>query len=129
MTGVYGSILLQFPELFQDGEYFEMEPRINAGYDKNNEPEMLRVVVQNFASSVTKSNQHLVNMSQKKMWCDKELIGGRFVKVDNTVFRLVRENEWGNEGGFFYHIIERLIGDNGANTESITFNTGKNAFS
>ena len=135
MGSIYGDTLLHFAEQYQSMTYFNMIPRVNSGYDpildQNGnpvEPEIIQAIIHALRpKTVTDSNGNLVTSKGLEIWSMRELTPGYFVNDTVDTFRILPENKWAREAGFFAYGIERVVGDNGVTTD-ITFDRGTSDF-
>ena len=122
MGGVYGSILVHFPELAIQLPYFNQEARIGAGYEPPTDCRYITCIRQvrrgrtlsgvmkneaNSISPVLKINDTLTICSLE------ELVVGWFTIYKKEVYRIARQVDWEREAGFFYYGVEKLIGNDG----------------
>jgi hypothetical protein len=124
MSGVYGSMLLSFPEQKRAFKYFDMDPQINSGYIPDPIQPTILGILQNDVSMVKDSNGNLVQIDHMFLWTEAKLDLGKFVSFDNTVYRITPGNNWSFEGSFYRYGISRLVGDNGTSTDTTVFNYG-----
>jgi hypothetical protein len=139
MNGLYGNMMSYFQGQFIDLEYFDMLPKINAGYDdtKTKEGETaittdFRGCFQNLASNEVKdSNGNISTVISGNLWSDIKLELGIFVKnpEENPIYRVKKDNPWNREGGFYYYDVIQVVGDDGKITKDIIFNKGEGNFS
>lgn len=112
MRNLYPGILAM-PQLFQKAKLFNQSPLVNGGYDKKTPPIDIRVIFRDETSAVKTEGGVLVRTRKKTIWSRKELPAGAFIWFENLVFRIVTDNDWGLQRGFFIYEIEKVIGDNG----------------
>lgn len=117
MSGFYGSMLLGWSELRQPMEHFDMDPKINDGYDEANFLGIIYGIIQNDSSGVKVQNGNLVRYVEDFLYYDEELKSGTFIKVKGYIYRLVLDNEWPSQGGFYRYILNKLVGSNGSDVE------------
>lgn len=130
MSGVYGEVLTAFPEQWMDALYFDMNPEMGSGFGPRMNVTMIQIIDQNYIGSVIEKNGfNLVAKDNNWVWSDIELQPGRFLDIDGKVYRLTKHNNWNREAGFWAHEVEKVVGDNGANTEDSPINSGANLFS
>ena len=111
--GVYGDMLLFWPEQLREMQYFNMLPKINSGFTVDSSSVKIWGVIQNAASAIKESNGNLISSDHMNLWTETKLTRGWFILFDSTTFRIVNGNDWPNEGGFYMYTIERVVGDNG----------------
>ena len=112
--GVYSpNMLMHFPEQFIKVPYFDMQPLINDNYGSRENQVNINCIVQNLGSGVKDSNGHIVRNSRNYLWSTRELTPGKFVEWNSRVFRLVVDNDWVREGGFYNYSMEKLVGSDG----------------
>lgn len=122
---MYGNTLDAWAELKEVFTYFSQDPRNGDGYT-NRSAEVNKVgVVQNLASGVVDSNGHLVNTDNRMLWIDEELTTGWFIRRQGVVYRIMVDNDWNQEMGFFSYSLERVIGANGDTQTEPPWNTGE----
>ncbi len=130
MSGIYGDFLIAFPEQFRSTLLYEMKPKINGGWERVNNSELtIRGIVQHTGASHLKdSNGNLVESSGLELWTDTQGLNGRFTTLGKKVYRLTSNNDWTNEGGFVRYTLEKVVGNNGSESENTTWNIGSNNF-
>jgi hypothetical protein len=137
--GVYGNMMSYFQVQFIDLEYFDMLPKINAGYDITKDKEgnvngvhlAFRGCFQNLTGNEAKdSNGNLVYVVSGDLWSDTKLSLGLFVKnpLEAFIYRLQRENAWNKEGEFYSYKVVQVVGDDGTLTNDIIFDKGEDKF-
>jgi hypothetical protein len=110
---VYGEMLLSFPEQFINVPYFDMQPLINDSYGQRENQVSINCIIQNKTSGVKDSNGNLVRNSSYYLWATRKLIAGKFIEWQGHIYRLIVDNDWLREGGFWSYEIEKLVGSNG----------------
>ena len=129
MSGVYGEMLLYFPEQFRSGTYFDQQPLINSGFTRGEDPppeEPITGVFQNNITDIHDKNGNLVKRKGLYFWTQTLLDEGKFIRFESVVYRIVAGNDWPSEGGFYEYPIERVGADNGDDATEPSFNTGSN---
>jgi hypothetical protein len=111
--GVYGDMLMHFPEQFREMQYFDMLPKINSGFTVDGSATTIWAVIQNAASAIKESNGNLISSDHMNLWTETKLKRGAFILFENVTFRIVNGNDWPSEGGFYMYTVERVVGDNG----------------
>ena len=111
--GVYGEMMLFWPEQFREMQYFDMMPGINSGFAVDTPAVTIYGVIQNAASTIKESNGNLISSDHMTLWTETKLERGKFILFDSITFRIVNGNDWPTEGGFYMYTIERVVGDNG----------------
>lgn len=111
--GVYGDMLMHFPEQFREMQYFDMLPKINSGFTVDGSATMIWAVIQNAATAIKESNGNLISSDHMNLWTETKLKRGAFILFESITFRIVNGNDWPSEGGFYMYTIERVVGDNG----------------
>lgn len=131
MAGIYGDTLLAWPEQQQAITVYEMTPGINGGWTvtPDSQIKVLGVYQHTRGAQIKDSNGNLVNSQGTEFWTHTGNLDGKFVSKDNAVYRLHSSNDWNREGGFFRYGLEKLVGNNGTESDNSTWNTGLNSFS
>lgn len=135
MGSIYGDTLLCFPEQFRALAYFNMIPRVNSGYDPILDgfdqpipPVSIQAIIHALRpKTVEDSNGNLVTQKGLEIWTMQELTPGYFINDTVDTFRILPENTWAREAGFYAYGIDRVVGDNGVSTP-ITFDRGTSDF-
>lgn len=133
---IYGDILVSFPEQFETVQYFNQIPNINSGYtqlvDNDNNPILytnIQIIKHNIEpDEVVERNGNLVSQNCFDIWTMETLTNGWFVLIDNEVFRVQISHDWQKQAGFIAYHVNRLTGDDGTLTNTITFDTGEDKF-
>lgn len=130
MSGVYGDMLLFFPEQFRDLTVFEMEPGINGGWTKTaNSDQRITGVFQNTSGNRIKDgNGNLVNSGGLELWTATQNLAGKFTNHEGQVYRINVNTNWNFEGGFQKYSLEKVVGNNGTESDNTTWNTGAGSF-
>lgn len=130
MSGVYGDMLLFFPEQFRDLTVFEMEPGINGGWTKTaNSDQRITGVFQNTSGNRIKDgNGNLVYSGGLELWTAEQNLAGKFTMYEGQVYRINVNANWNHEGGFQKYSLEKVVGNNGTESDNTTWNTGAGSF-
>lgn len=130
MAGIYGDMLLCFAEQQRTVSVYDMTPRINGGWDIADSPEIsVAGIFQNTGGSRIKDgNGNLVRGDSCEFWTSAGNLDGKFIRKDGSVFRLQGGNDWSFEGGFFRYSLEKVAGNNAAESDDASWNLGGNSF-
>ena len=134
---VYGDMLLYFPEQRRSLAVYDMTPKINGGWDKVTDPQTGKVITQtitgvfqNTAGDQTRdSNGNLVHTKGMELWTETGGLADKFTEYQGSTYRLKSDNDWESEGGFFRYQLEKVVGNNGTESDNAAWNTGSNSFS
>jgi hypothetical protein len=122
MPGIYGELLDHFPEQFQSIPVFDMDPKINNGYENKTPDVLVQGIIQNYETDVLDNNGNLAVKAGLYLWTYRPVTAGFFCRYQNTVYRLIVANDWPREGGFFEYRMERLVGSDGQVQVTPAFN-------
>ena len=132
---VYGDMLLYWPEQRRSLTLFDMTPKINGGWNKvtdqsgNLITQTITGVYQNTSGdSTTDSNGNLVHKKQLELWTETGGLSDKFTTYNGSVYRLKSDNDRESEGGFYRYQLEKVVGNNGTESDNATWNTGSNTF-
>ena len=138
MAGVYGDMLLAWPEQNRQLEVYDQNPEINAGWDPVKDPQSGKIikttvvgVFQNTrGGGVKDSNGNLVQAEGCEFWTQTKDLAGKFFIRDNKVYRLSvpDDSDWSFEGGFYRYGVEKVVGNNGTESDNATWNLGGGSF-
>lgn len=130
MSGIYGDFLLAFPEQFTSLTVFKMNPVINAGWVKEEDSDVTcRGILQNSSGKQIKdSNGNKVRSSHLEFWTNLPELDGMFTKIKNVTYILNSGNEWTKEGDFARYTLEKVVGNDGAESTSTAWNPGTGHF-
>ena len=138
MAGVYGDMLLAWPEQQRKIDVYDMTAKINGGWEVVKDPQTGEVikttilgVFQNTRGGGLKdSNGNLVTTEGRELWTRTGHLEGKFLTRDGKVFRLAApdNNDWSFEGGFYRYGVEKVVGNNGTESDNATWNLGGNSF-
>lgn len=129
MNGVYGDMLLHFPEQKRTITVYSMTPKVNGGWTVNNDQQSVRGIWQHTSPKQLKdSNGNLVESAGLEFWSNTGGLNGLFTQLDNAVYRLNSIQPWPFEGGFFRYNLTKVVGNNGTESDESTWNTGTNSF-
>lgn len=130
---VYGDMLLYWPEQRRSLIVFDMKPKINGGWDKVVDQQgklitqTITGVYQNTGGDQTvDANGNLVHKKQLELWTETSGLADKFTTYENSIYRLTSDNQWESEGGFFRYTLEKVVGNNGTESDNATWNTSNN---
>ena len=130
---VYGDMLLYWPEQRRSLTVFDMIPKINGGWDKvvdqqgNLITQTITGVYQNTGGDQTvDSNGNLIHKKQLELWTETGGLSDKFTTYENNIYRLTSDNQWESEGGFYRYTLEKVVGNNGTESDNATWNTSNN---
>ena len=131
---VYGDMLLYWPEQRRTLTIYDMKPKINGGWDKvvDQSGEVITQTItgifQNTSGNQTRDgNGNLVHIKGQELWTETPGLADKFTDINGSVYRLTADNDWQNEGGFFRYTLNKVVGNNGAESDNATWNTGGNS--
>jgi len=113
MNAVYGDPLLSSPELFQKAKLFNQKPLINGGYDERTPFVTIRGIFQDENSGVKDNHGNWVKTRNKTVWSRTKLPAGAFILFEGVVSRIMTDQDWPRQGGFYVYGLEKVIGDSG----------------
>lgn len=127
---VYGDLLLAFPEQRRKLTVYKMTPKINGGWTADGESEVVTGLYQNSSGKHLKdSNGNLVQTAGFEFWTERGNLDGYFTQIKGNVYRLNSSNDWNYEGDFSRYSLEKVVGNDGAESVDITWNIGADTFS
>ena len=136
MSGVYGDMLLAWPEQQRSLEVYDMTPKVNGGWDPVVDQQTGKVITttvigvfQNTrGGGVKDSNGNLVRTDGREFWTHVAGLEGKFFNWNSIVYRLTDTNNWSFEGGFYRYGVEKVVGNNGTESDNATWNLGGGSF-
>lgn len=129
--GIYGDMLLVFPEQFRTFTAYEMNALINGGFEKveGSEKDVLGIVQNTKGNAIAEQGGNLVNKSVFELWTSSANLDGLFIDIDGKPFRLIDSNNWVLEGGFKRYTLEMVGGNNATESDDTAWNLGNDSFS
>jgi hypothetical protein len=131
--GVYGDMLLYWPEQRRALTLFDMKPKINGGWDKVVDQQgklitqTITGVYQNTGGdSTVDSNGNLVHKKSLELWTETGELDDKFITYEGHTYRLKGDNQWKSEGGFYRYTLEKVVGNNGTESDNATWNISNN---
>lgn len=131
---VYGDMLLFWPEQRRSLTVYDMKPKMNGGWDKVLDQsgqlitQTITGVFQNTAGDQTRDgNGNLIHAKGMELWTETGGLADKFTDIDGSVYRLTADNDWESEGGFFRYTLNKVVGNNGAESDNATWNLGGNS--
>lgn len=128
--GIYGDMLLAFPEQRATATIYDMEAEINAGWTRvQGSDQLISCIFQHTTGKrLQDNNGNLVQVSGLELWTETTGLNGKFTTINNVVFRLISDNDWHKEGGFVRYGLEKVVGNDGTKSDDNSWNTGNNSF-
>lgn len=131
---VYGDMLLFWPEQRRSLTVYDMKPKMNGGWDKVLDKsgqlitQTITGVFQNTAGDQTRDgNGNLIHAKGMELWTETGGLADKFTDINGSVYRLTADNDWESEGGFFRYTLNKVVGNNGAESDNATWNLGGNS--
>lgn len=132
MSGIYGDMLLAWPEQQRSITVYDMTAKVNGGWDVvDGSQQTIIGVFQNTRGGGDKdSNGNLVRTEGRELWTRTGNLDGKFLTWDGVVFRLSAPdtNDWSFEGGFYRYGVQKVVGNNGTESDNAAWNLGGNSF-
>jgi len=127
---IYGNNLLAFPEQYVTLTVYSMTAQVNGGWtrDADSDRTIQGIYQHTGGKKLTESNGNLAQSSSVELWTVETGLNGMFADIDGYVFRLNSDNDWHTEGGFVRYGLEKVIGNNGAESNNTSWNPGTNNF-
>lgn len=127
--GVYGSQLSYFPELFRSFEYFDMKPQAVASYTPRVSLGRVKGIFQFMKKGeLLRQNDALDNTDVPVLWTKRKLEMGKFITIDDTDYRIVSNNDWLFEGGFYCFTLETFTGNSDKQEPHDYVDLGQNSY-
>ena len=130
---VYGDMLLYWPEQRRSLVIFEMRPKINGGWEQVVDQEgklitqTITGVYQNTSGdSTVDSNGNLVHKKSLELWTETKGLEDKFTTYENSIYRLKADTQWESEGGFYRYTLEKVVGNNGTESDNAAWNLSGN---
>ncbi len=130
MGGIYGDMLIAFPEQLRTFGVFAMIPKVNGGWEvvEKSKHSIKGVLQHTSGKALKESGGNLATSSGYELWTSAENILGLFTRIKSNIYRIKAVSEWSHEGGFFKYTLEKVIGDDGVKSKNTTWNTGAHSF-
>ena len=129
MSGIYGDMLLAWPEQYTSLTVFDMTPGINGGLSAVDGSELaIKGVFQNTRSGASKdSNGNLVETNGMELWTSTGGLSNKYLSWEGKLYRLIDNNNWSREGGFYRYGLEKVVG-NATESDNASWNLGSGSF-
>lgn len=136
MSGVYGDMLLAWPEQMRTLSVYDMKAKINGGWDKVVDPQTGKLITQTIigvfqntrGGGVKDSNGNLVKTESRELWTQTGNLDGKFLDFEGEVYRLQDTNNWSFEGGFHRYGLQKVVGNDGTESDNASWNIGAGSF-
>lgn len=128
---VYGDMLLFFSEQRKSLTVYQQTPLINGGWKKVIDSDLVVTgIFQNTKPSQIKDgNGNLVLSSGFEFWSETGNVNDYFTQIKDKVYRLISMQDWETEGGFYRYSLDKVVGNNGSESDDTAWNLGPNSFS
>jgi hypothetical protein len=119
LGGVYGDMLAAFPELMKGYDVFNMDSKLGASYGERYNKRVVTGYWSHRKSGKMggKDDDNLVPNHQATFWARDDSMTGKqlirqndFVEVKSDLYRVVEDDEFGDEGGFTKCLMQRVAG-------------------
>lgn len=129
MSGVYGDMLLFFPEQRRSITVYSQTAKMNGGWTKNNDDRSVTGIWQHTRPKALKdSNGNTVKSSGLEFWSEEADLGGLFTVLEGDVYRLLSNQPWAFEGGFYRYELDKVVGNDGTESINTSWNVGSHNF-
>ena len=130
MGGIYGDMLIAFPEQLRTFGVFAMIPKVNGGWEvvEKSKHSIKGVLQHTSGKALKESGGNLATSSGYELWTSEENILGLFMRIKKDTYRITGVNRWAHEGGFLKYSLEKVIGNDGVKSKNTTWNTGSDSF-
>lgn len=126
---VYGDVLLAWPEQVRTIVVYDMVPQLPGGWTAPDNALRVRGVLQHTGGRQLKDlNGNLAAGENLEFWSWAEGLDGKFTMAGGDVFRLMGDTNWQEEGGFYRYSLQKVIGNNGTESDQSSWNTGADNF-
>lgn len=131
MGGIYGDMILAFPEQMRTFTAYQMNPLVNGGWERieGGEIEILGILQNTKGNAIAEQGGNLVLKSSFELWTSSAGLDGYFVDVLGKPFRMIDSNQWIFEGGFYRYTLEKVGGNNATESDDTAWNIGGDSFS
>lgn len=107
-------MLACFPEQFRNVKYFSMQTDVKAGFSGRQDLGTARGVFQYMRKGeLLRDGDVLSDTNIPTFWTKVKLKVGNFLQKPNEedIYRIVSDNNWKFEGGFYVYTLETVIGN------------------
>ena len=127
--GIYGNMLLAFPEQYTQITVYSQKPNYNGGWITGNDQRAVSGIIQNTSGNQIKdSNGNLARSGGMEFWTAEGDLADLFTQINGDVYRLTSDNDWESEGGFFRYSLNKVVGNDGTESTDAAWNTGGHNF-
>jgi hypothetical protein len=117
MTGaMLGNSMLYFPEFHKSFEYFDMDPKINDGFENRTTLGNYLGVFHNDKSGIRNANGNRVRFIRYYLWTEANMDPGKYVRFEDVNYTIVFDTDWPTQGGFYRYELQKVVGSNGTDT-------------
>lgn len=135
MAGVYGDMLLAWPEQMRTLYVYDMNALINGGWEvvkDTNGDVITQAIIGVFQNTrgggVKENNGNLVKTEGRELWTQTGNLDGKFLNWEGEVYRLLDTNNWSFEGGFHRYGLQKVVGNDGTESDNAAWNFGGGSF-
>ena len=131
MSGIYGDILLAWPEQQEAFTAFKQNPLINGGWERilGSDVSFIGVLQNTKGAGIKDGNGNLIKSMGFELWTAEPNLNEMFIELPQGIFRILDSNSWIKEGGFFRYTLEKVVGNNGTESDDTSWNLGADSFS
>ena len=133
MAGVYGDMLLAWPEQMRTLYVYDMTAKVNGGWDvvtDTNGDVITQAIIGVFQNTrgggVKESNGNLIKTDGRELWTQTGDLDGKFLNWDGDVYRLNDTNTWSFEGGFHRYGLQKVVGNNATESDDASWDISGN---
>ena len=128
MTAIYGDSLLSSPELMETIQVFQQAPLVGGGYGPKSDPIPFRVIKWDEGSRIKGQDGTWVKIASRTLWSRKQIPDASFFDKLGTVWRIMTDQAWKQQAGFYIHGLEKVVGLNGNPSTAPEVNLGGGSF-
>ena len=134
MAGIYGDMLIYYSEQFQTFEAFYQVARVGSGYDKVGDSFDITGIIQtgngaNIVGNAGRLSQYanwktLAVSDEKQLWTYQQQKFGTYVRYEDVIYVIGKRLDWSKEAGFYAYKLDKIIGDNGNQNDTLDIKEG-----
>ena len=128
MTALHGDLLLSVAGRMETIQVFQQAPVVGGGYGPKSDPIPYRVIKRDEISSIKNQDGTIFKSASRTIWSRDQIADAAFFEEESIIWRIITDQAWKRQSGFYIYGIEKVVGLNGMPTQEALVSLGGRDF-